>query len=177
MRKLLRELRNTARGHGRVVKSPPPASPRYSPRNQHLPRHRVSQSPLDRNRPFPVGPIWMEPLLVEGEVPVTQMLLRRRRLVERDEEQIELLAVCEFDPSVIVAKIPLPSTMIEGRAQLDAEIPCMQRQRDLGARACGGVSTAFSSRKIGTRPAISSRSNPCSAHIASARVPAPISFP
>src|ERR1700737_1845818 len=74
----------------------------------------------------------VKPLLVEGEVPVTQVLLRRRRLVERDEEQIELLAVCEFDPSVIVAKVPFPGTMIEGCAQLDAEIPCVQRQRDFG---------------------------------------------
>jgi len=72
----------------------------------------------------------VKPLLVEGEVPVTQVLLRCRRLVERDEEQIELLAVCEFDPSVIVAKVPFPGTMIEGCAQLDAEIPCVQRNLD-----------------------------------------------
>ena len=74
----------------------------------------------------------MKPLLVEGEVPVTQVLLRRRRLVERDEEQIELLAVCELDPSVIVAKVPFPGTMIESCAQLDAEVPCVQHQRYLG---------------------------------------------
>ena len=35
--------------------------------------------------------------------------LRRRRLVERGQEQIELLAVCELDPSAIVAKVPFPT--------------------------------------------------------------------
>ena len=36
-----------------------PTSPRYSPRNQHLSWHRVSQAPLDRNRPFSIGPVWI----------------------------------------------------------------------------------------------------------------------
>ena len=74
----------------------------------------------------------MESPFIEREVSVTQALLRRGSFFEGDEEQVKLSAICRLDAGVVVAEFSLSGAMIERGTQLDAEIPRMQDQRDLG---------------------------------------------